>query len=154
VNHFYIPELEISKYDTAALVMHFYKNCDNMNVNAHAGLNFLLLDQYPAELQNVITKINSQYFEQAYFYANSTNVEPHIDKRRATIISIPLLDPVIPAKFENGDVYYDGPTVFNTQLKHWVENPGIQRLFIQIELNHNMTIEECNDLYQKGNLLV
>lgn len=153
MKHFYVPELEISKYDTAALVMYFYQNHHKMNVNAHAGLNFLLLDQYPPELQRVIDKINPTYFERAYFYANSTNVAPHIDKRRGAIISIPLLDPVVPASFEDEDVYYDGPTVFNTQLKHWVDNPGIQRLFIQIELKHSMTIEECYDIYYRGELV-
>ena len=151
---FPVTELSLSDSDTSALVEYFYLNKEKIINNGWSGLNYLLINDYPIELQRIIDIINPTYFEQAYFYSNNDNVKPHIDKRRRTVISIPLNDPVVPTKFADGDVYYTGPTVFNTQLEHWVENPGIFRLFVQIELSHSLSIEECYNLYQKNELLV
>jgi len=153
-NYFDIPKLNLSKKQREQLVQLYHDNKHLLKANNHSGLNFLIIDTNDTVLQDLVNIINPEYFERIYFYSSWESVEPHVDKRRATIISIPLINDGTPASFKNQDVYYSGAVLFNTQKEHWVTNSNKSfRLFVQIELSHNLDINTCIDLYQKGDLL-
>lgn len=150
-----LPELNVTQNQCVDLI-NFYRSQEHkLKANNHNGLNFLLIEEHDKNLRDLASRINEKYFERIYFYSSWESVKPHIDKRRATIISIPLInEDNIPASFHDGNVYYKGAVLFNTQKEHWVINTKNSfRLFVQIELKHGLTIDQCKELYDKGELI-
>jgi len=150
---FHIPELIPD--DINPLVDYYDEHKGKIKANGFAGLNFLVIDDLPTCLNNIANKVNKEYFQRLYYYSNSEDVARHSDKRRDTVITIPLINHKnIPTMFDSGPLYYKGPTLVNTLINHWVENPNKEfRLFIQIELKTEYTFEEYVDLYNKGELI-
>lgn len=155
ITHLNLPELDLSKNEKDILANFYNQNKNMLKANNHSGLNFLLFDSAPSCLVDIVNKINPDYFNLIYFYSSWSSVKPHTDKRRSVIISIPIINENnIPAIFHNDKVHYHNAVMFNTQQEHWVINENNSfRLFVQIELSHDLTMKDCIDLYNKGLLI-
>tara|TARA_B110000908_G_scaffold137770_1_gene163560 strand:+ start:4376 stop:4852 length:477 start_codon:yes stop_codon:yes gene_type:complete len=153
--HMYIPAINPTIDEQATLINYYYANEASLHANTVAGLNFLLIDQLPSCLIDIVNKVNPEYFERIYYYSNRGNVARHADKRRGTVITIPLINKSnIPTSFDSGNVYYHESVLVNTTVEHWADNPDEEfRLFIQVELNEDHTFDEYIQLHIKNDLV-
>jgi uncharacterized protein with von Willebrand factor type A (vWA) domain len=148
-------KIDLKIADPDVVIQYYHDHSATLKKNSHAGLHFLLLEEMPDCIGNIVSQINTDYFRIIYYYSNWEDVTRHSDQGRGSVITIPLINKSnIPTIFDAGNLHYDGATLVDTSIEHWVENPLNEfRLFMQIELTEDITFNEYVDLYHAGKLL-
>ena len=168
--HIEIPELMVE--DKQPLIDHYYATETSIITswrqgrvtNKYKGLNFLELDTIPDCLDQIVKKINPDFFKGIYYCMSNSNIGKHKDYGklqrpelgRNSAIGIELINEHnIPVSYEQCDVYYHVPVLMNTYETHWVNNANNEfRLFVQVELIRDHKFDDYVHEYRNGNLIV